>query len=303
MKCTACGVEVLARARFCVECGHPVAQEHDCAGCGGTVPAGARFCPQCGAPQAMGAGPAAAGTAPLGYCAGSGRAIRATDEHFCCLQCEKAFLEAYRFDEKPVCQQCAYTSGMAQELEAERAEISRIEAERRERAEQAQRAFEQATGFRDHGDGTVTDLRTGLQWMRCSLGQMWDGAICLGEADEFTWDNAHAAVEALNRRGGYAGHRDWRLPSKDELNSIVYCSQGRRDFDEDGQGGGCLGSDYQRPTIDQRVFPDTPSSFFWSASPSAYLSNSAWRVHFNYGDAFGSNRSYGNRVRLVRDGH
>lgn len=26
--------------------------------------------------------------------------------------------------------------------------------------------------YRDHGNGTVTDTRTGLQWMRCSMGQI-----------------------------------------------------------------------------------------------------------------------------------
>lgn len=29
--------------------------------------------------------------------------------------------------------------------------------------------------YRDHGDGTVTDVQTGRQWMRCSLRQTWQG--------------------------------------------------------------------------------------------------------------------------------
>ncbi len=36
--------------------------------------------------------------------------------------------------------------------------------------------------YRDNGDGTVTDVETGLQWMRCSLGQKWKGSTCVGEA-------------------------------------------------------------------------------------------------------------------------
>ena len=325
MRCTACGAEVPAQAKFCLECGQPVAR--DCGRCGAAVPAGAKFCPECGAPQtsAAGGGTAPGGVAPLGYCAGSGRAIRLTDEHFRCLQCEQVFLEAYRFEDKPVCQQCAYTSGMAQKLEAERAETARIEpgrksreeaerarieaerrareeAERQQQAEQLRRVFEQETGFRDNGDGTVTQLRTGLQWMRCSLGQIWDGETCSGEADWFTWDDAHAAANALNRQGGYAGHRDWRLPTKDELSGIVYCSQGREGFDSDGVGGSCRGLDYQRPTIDLRVFPNTPSSFFWSGSPSANGSNLAWSVYFLVGNAFDNYRSHRHHVRLVRGG-
>lgn len=38
-----------------------------------------------------------------------------------------------------------------------------------------------------HVDGTVTDTRTGLMWMRCCVGQTWDGATCRGEARKMDW--------------------------------------------------------------------------------------------------------------------
>ena len=66
--------------------------------------------------------------------------------------------------------------------------------------------------YLDNGDGTVTDPETGLQWMRCSLGQTWNGGNCLGEAQSYTWDEAMTSADELNQGGGYAGYRDWRMP-------------------------------------------------------------------------------------------
>ena len=64
--------------------------------------------------------------------------------------------------------------------------------------------------YRDLGDGTVLDPETGLQWMRCALGAVWDGKTCTGEPKEYSWDEMFRQVEAFNRGGGFAGQRDWR---------------------------------------------------------------------------------------------
>ena len=123
--------------------------------------------------------------------------------------------------------------------------------------------------YLNNGDGTVTDVRTGLQWMRFSLGQNWVGGTCLGEPATYSWQDALNAAEILNRYGGgYAGHRDWGLPFEGGLLSLVYCSSGRPDTCND-TGKICEG-DYLRPTIDKRAFPNTPSSYFWSASTDSY---------------------------------
>jgi hypothetical protein len=37
-----------------------------------------------------------------------------------------------------------------------------------------------AKTYSDNGDGTVTDPTTGLTWMRCSMGQTWNGTTCTG---------------------------------------------------------------------------------------------------------------------------
>lgn len=88
-----------------------------------------------------------------------------------------------------------------------------------------------------------------------------------------------ADVNAL----GLCGYRDWRMPSRIELLSIV---------------------DNQRvnPSIDGVYFPNTASSFFWSGSPDAYATYQAWVVVFNVGYADNGYRHGGLQVRLVRGG-
>ncbi len=49
---------------------------------------------------------------------------------------------------------------------------------------------DQQKHYKDLGDGTVLDTQTNLQWMRCALGQTWNGQTCVGEANEFNWNDA-----------------------------------------------------------------------------------------------------------------
>lgn len=76
--------------------------------------------------------------------------------------------------------------------------------------------------YRDNGDGTVTDVITGLQWMRFSLGQEWIGGVCKGEAKKYPWQAALDAAKALNLKGGYAGRQDWRV-SKQKKSCSAWC--------------------------------------------------------------------------------
>ncbi|MCK9532836.1 MAG: DUF1566 domain-containing protein [Gammaproteobacteria bacterium] len=147
--------------------------------------------------------------------------------------------------------------------------------------------------FTDNGNGTVTDTRTGLVWMRCSLGQTWDGSTCIGTAGFYTWQAALQAALDINSgasdvdgddAAGYAGASDWRLPNRNELGSIVE----RRCW---------------YPAINAALFPKTPVSYFWSSSPYAGSPNNAWIVYFDFGHTNNPNiKDYTNRVRLVRAG-
>ena len=135
----------------------------------------------------------------------------------------------------------------------------------------------------------VEDIRTKLQWQRCSLGQTWNGVTCAGEATKYQWDEA--------RRAASAG---WRLPTKDELASLVYCSSGKPDYWKPTHEV-CEGA-YQMPTIWSAAFPNTPVNWFWSSSFSASNASDAWYVYFGGGDVGYDDKNLASYVRLVRGG-
>lgn len=150
--------------------------------------------------------------------------------------------------------------------------------------------------FVPNADGTVTDTATGLMWTRCSVGQSWTGERCSGEASKLSWTQAVRAAESAE----VAGHDDWRLPSREELHALTYCSTGRRfALDRDGAGGSCEG-DFKRPTILEAVFPDTPSLNYWSGTEHPLYSHSAWGVAFANGAIGAGSKTEYVAARLVR---
>ncbi|MFM7141442.1 MAG: DUF1566 domain-containing protein [Alphaproteobacteria bacterium] len=71
--------------------------------------------------------------------------------------------------------------------------------------------------FHDGGDGTITDLNTGLQWEKLD-----DSGGLHDVTTKYGWTDAFAVkIAALNAGSGFAGHTDWRLPNRTELMSIV----------------------------------------------------------------------------------
>ena len=135
----------------------------------------------------------------------------------------------------------------------------------------------------------VEDIRTKLQWQRCSLGQTWNGATCAREATKYQWDEA--------RRAASAG---WRLPTKDELASLIYCSSGEPAYWKPTSAA-CTGA-YSRPTIWSAAFPHTPANWFWSSSPDAGSADGAWSVYFGAGYVGYYVKGSAGYVRLVRGG-
>ncbi len=62
--------------------------------------------------------------------------------------------------------------------------------------------------FQNNGDGTISDLSTGLMWQQTDNGSGMD------------WEHVLAYAQTQNT-ANYLGHNDWRLPNTKELQSIV----------------------------------------------------------------------------------
>jgi len=140
-----------------------------------------------------------------------------------------------------------------------------------------------AVRFTLGADGTATDRKTGLAWMRCTVGQRWENGECAGQAALHDWGAVLDAAGRINSGDGFAGHTDWRVPTLAELASVVE----RQCYD---------------PAIDLTVFPATPVTGYWSSSPDPRYSRGAMLVHFKYGDAYMGNVSQYWALRLVRGG-
>jgi Protein of unknown function (DUF1566) len=108
-------------------------------------------------------------------------------------------------------------------------------------------------------------------------------ASCTGVADTSKC-NTQSYVTAVNV-AGICGFKDWRMPTVDELRSLVH-----------------HGRSYSSPfiAIDTNHFPNTPLGGTWSSSASNFTDD-AWSVDFSVGAwDTGTSKSSGMSVRLVR---
>ena len=129
-----------------------------------------------------------------------------------------------------------------------------------------------ANRFTDNSDGTITDLKTSLEW------QQQD------DNSSKPWLTALSYCEGLE----IGSKTDWRLPNVKELSSIV---------------------DYSKsPTIDETAFPDTEStnsSYYWTSTTvvsifAYYVEFYKGVIWYTYKDIVGLSGEY--FVRCVRGG-
>jgi hypothetical protein len=137
--------------------------------------------------------------------------------------------------------------------------------------------------FRDNGDGTVTDDGTGLMWEKkvqppnsfaadvhsVNYGYSWsqpgDPSEVTGTAPDGTAFTLFLRNLNTQENGGFAGHNDWRLPTRQELLSIVDRSQ--------------------FPAIDPIFGPTKVGElgawgYYWSGDTDARNPHYAWAVNF-----------------------
>ena len=118
--------------------------------------------------------------------------------------------------------------------------------------------------FVNNGDGTITDNATGLVWEAVSRGPM-------------PWREAMDSCAALH----LAGHADWRLPTIEELLTLV---------------------DYERhnpacdPVLEMRSYN------YWSSSTYQVNPSYAWVVDFDSPGTDDDNKASSYAVRAVRAG-
>lgn len=117
--------------------------------------------------------------------------------------------------------------------------------------------------FKDLGNGEVEDLKTGLVWQHCSIGQTWDGSTCTGEAENLTWLQALKKTKALGN--GY------RLPNFKEAASLVERA--------------C------KPAINISAFPNLPSRHYHWTSTAHPLDNTQVLL-FNISGGDGVNQQF-----------
>ena len=113
--------------------------------------------------------------------------------------------------------------------------------------------------------GVVVDRVTGLIWQR-KLPEKF-----------YTFQDAERQCDGL----ALAGHRDWRLPSRIELVSLLDTTR-------------------IQPSIDMAAFPSTPIDWFWTSSLAADNPSAAWYVYFYFGYPKTDDMTNSFSVRCVR---
>lgn len=134
----------------------------------------------------------------------------------------------------------------------------------------------------DDVNGLATHRKTGLTWMRCALGQVWDqtNKTCTGTPSTYTWEQALQVAESTS----FAGAGDWRLPNVKELGSIVEES--------------CY--EY---AVNATVFPGmVGNAWYWSSSVYASDPGYTWGVFFPNGYVLACSKTDNGSVRLARGG-
>ena len=116
--------------------------------------------------------------------------------------------------------------------------------------------FRENRDGRENGDGTVTDILTGLVWLK--------NANCFGMQ---TWANALNAANTLN--SGECGLTDgsvagaWRLPNVNELENLI------------NEGASTL------TWLNGQGFTDVQSNYYWSSTTHTKDTVGAWTVWYS----------------------
>jgi hypothetical protein len=119
----------------------------------------------------------------------------------------------------------------------------------------------------------VTDHVTGLMWLKNP------------DTTARTFTNAIAYCEGLAGTDGRGNYTDWRLPSRDELHSLVDAR-----------------ADDHPPLPPDHPFMDVQTGFYWAGPTGADSRDSAYKVNLYDGYVYDAGKEYLNYVWPVRGG-
>ena len=157
--------------------------------------------------------------------------------------------------------------------------------------------------FVDNGDGTISDVLTGLMWEKKddnNTGGIHD------KDNTYTWitndfglGTAYTVLlPGLNAGSGFAGHTDWRIPEVNrdggafELDSLIDLTRFPTIFSEFDT--------LCTPGCSVTTCSCTVASVYWSSTTLAFNPFFAWTVKFDFGDAFFGLKGNAAHVRAVR---
>ena len=140
--------------------------------------------------------------------------------------------------------------------------------------------------YTDNGDGTISDSKTGLMWVK--------NDSYLHSGHWFSWKEAKNYVKELNEVG-FANYYDWQLPTKEELRSL---------FESSKTNGSQVGREMKIHT--DPLFGKNGSGSLWSSNENGM--HNAIGIVFNTGDTFSANKKSRSRkatraVRIYTDKH
>ena len=134
--------------------------------------------------------------------------------------------------------------------------------------------------YLDNDDGTITDTKTGLMWMKKDS--------YLHSGHWLNWHEVHDYVRQLNDEG-FAQHSDWQLPTREELKTL---------YEPEKINSSQVGSEMKIHT--DPIFEKNGTGSLWSGEENGRYN--AFGVVFNTGAIFNSNKKSRSRkaTRAVR---
>ena len=141
-----------------------------------------------------------------------------------------------------------------------------------------------ACRYEDNGDGTVTDCRSGLIWLKDANCLANLGGIDRTSPGRLNWTDAGAWVGGLGN--GFCGLNDlsvpgdWRLPTWLEWTAMVAYARSRYNLPALTDAAGTAQWTTGHP------FLNVVSDFYWSASSNAGNAGYAWVVSMASGDVY-----------------